>query len=70
LSAGGKAARVTEPKEMDRVGQLTLQKFSQIAQYAPIDIEKLMLFRVRPEVILVLDYRKGFGHTDLVYVVA
>jgi hypothetical protein len=46
------------------------QKFPQIVQYAPTDMEELMLFRVRPEVISVLDYRKGFGHTDLVNVVA
>ena len=25
-----------------------------------------MLFRVTPEIISVLDYRKGFGHSDLV----
>jgi len=28
------------------------------------------LFRVRPEIVSILDYRKGFGHTDLVKVVA
>lgn len=27
-----------------------------------------MLFRVTPRVISVLDYRKGFGHTDLIKV--
>jgi len=25
---------------------------------------------VRPEIVSILDYRKGFGHTDLVKVVA
>ena len=35
LSVGGKAARVTDPKEMDRVGRLMLRKFPQIARYAP-----------------------------------
>jgi hypothetical protein len=29
---------------------------------------ELMLFCVTPEVISVLDYRKGFGHTDLIKV--
>jgi hypothetical protein len=28
-----------------------------------------VLFRVTPEIISLLDYRKGFGHTDLVNVV-
>ena len=68
LSVGGKAAAITDPKEMDRVGQLMLRKFPQIARYAPTDMEQLVLFRVTPEIISFLDYRKGFGHADLVKV--
>jgi len=70
LSIGGKAAPVAERQERDRVGALMFQKFPQIVQYAPTDMEGLMLFRFGPEVVSVLDYRKGFGHTDLVNVVA
>jgi general stress protein 26 len=70
LSVGGKAARVADPTEMDRVGQLMLREFPQIARYAPTDIEQLAVFRITPEIISVLDYRKGFGHTDLAKVVA
>jgi nitroimidazol reductase NimA-like FMN-containing flavoprotein (pyridoxamine 5'-phosphate oxidase superfamily) len=70
LSVGGKAARVADPMEMDRAGQLMLRKFPQIARYAPTDMEQLAVFRITPEIISVLDYRKGFGHTDLVKVVA
>ncbi len=33
---------------------------------APTDMEELVVFRITPEIISVLDYRKGFGHTDLV----
>ena len=42
------------------------QRFPQIARYAPAELEDIVLFRVNSEVISVLDYRKGFGHTDLV----
>lgn len=70
VSLGGKAVAVTDPKEMDRVGQLMLHKFPQIAGFAPPDMRDLMLFRVNPEVISVLDYRKGFGHADLVKITA
>jgi hypothetical protein len=28
--------------------------------------DEVRIFRVTPEVISVLDYSKGFGHTDLV----
>ena len=66
LSIGGSAERVTDPQEMDQVSQLMFEKFPQIAGYAPAELEQIVLFRVTPEIISVLDYRKGFGHTDLV----
>ena len=70
LSVGGKAAAITDRKEIDRVGQLMLRKFPEIARYAPTDMGQLVLFRITPEIISVLDYRKGFGHTDLVEISA
>ena len=52
---------------MERAGQLLLRKFPEgIAEYGSDGLEGVALFRVTPEVISVLDYRKGFGHTDLV----
>ena len=68
VSIGGRAVRVTDPNEIDRVGQLMLRKFPQIAQYAPTGVEGIILFQITPEIISVLDYRKGFGHTDLLKV--
>ena len=47
-----------------------LEKFPQIAGYAPAELEGIALYRVTPEIISILDYRKGFGHTDLVEVAA
>jgi nitroimidazol reductase NimA-like FMN-containing flavoprotein (pyridoxamine 5'-phosphate oxidase superfamily) len=70
LSLGGKAEPVADPQEMDQVGKMMFRKFPQIARYAPTDMEQLVLFRVTPGIISVLDYRKGFGHTDLVEIVA
>ena len=66
LSIGGRAERVTDPRELNEASQLMFEKFPQIARYAPAELEDIVLFRVTPEVISVLDYRKGFGHTDLV----
>jgi general stress protein 26 len=68
VSIGGRAAPVTDPKEIDRVGQLMLRKFPQIAQYASTGMQGIILLRITPEIISVLDYRKGFGHTGLVRV--
>jgi len=68
LSIGGKAELVAEPQEVAQVSQLMFEKFPQIAAYAPAELEGIVLFRVTPKIISVLDYRKGFGHTDLVEV--
>jgi len=66
LSMGGRAAPVTDPKEVNRVSELMLHKFPQILRYAVAGKKGVFLIRITPEVISVLDYRKGFGHTDLI----
>lgn len=67
LSLAGRARRVTDAGEMARIGALFSRKFAQeIGQYLSPDVGALALFQITPEVVSVLDYRKGFGHTDLV----
>ena len=70
LSIGGKAELVTDPGEVEQASRLMFEKFPQIAGYAPAELEEIVLFRVTPEIVSVLDYRKGFGHSDLVKVTA
>ena len=59
---------MSDPQEVEEASQLMFEKFPQIARYAPAELEEIVLFRATPEIISVLDYRKGFGHTDLVKV--
>jgi general stress protein 26 len=66
LSLAGHARRMTDEKEVARVGRLMFDKFPQIAKYAPLDMGELVLFEVTPTVVSVLDYSQSFGHTDLV----
>ncbi|MGA7802397.1 MAG: pyridoxamine 5'-phosphate oxidase family protein [Gammaproteobacteria bacterium] len=67
LSMGARAAVVTDPEERRRVGELMMRKFPVIAEFASADdMQTMAVVRVTPEVISVLDYSKGFGHTDLV----
>ena len=66
LSMGGIAEPVTDPNEINRVSELMLRKFPQILQYALAGKKGLFLVRITPKVISILDYRKGFGHTDLI----
>ena len=67
ISAGGHAAHLADPSEIEHAGRLLLRKFPQgIAEYASGPHGGVAFFKVVPNVISVLDYRKGFGHTDLV----
>ena len=69
LSMAARAEAVADPAEAEKALRLLLQKYPQqqeplpIAMPTPADVA---IFRVTPVVISVLDYVKGFGHTDLV----
>ena len=65
LPIGGRAAPVSDPQEINRVSELMLRKFPQVLQYALAGKKGVFLVRITPEVISVLDYRRGFGHTVL-----
>lgn len=68
LSMAARAHLVADPAEAEKALRLLMQRYSQQASLplpmpAPQDVR---VFRVAPAVISVLDYSKGFGHTDLV----
>ena len=71
LTETGKEAAaevVDDPEEADRVLRLLPSKYPQQASL-PIVMptrDQVRIFRVVPTVISVLDYSKGFGHTDTV----
>lgn len=66
LSLAGTAARITNPEELEKASSLFLAKFPQLEAFAGKDPFDMVLFRVTPTVISVLDYSKGFGHNELV----
>lgn len=70
LSMAARAHRVTDRAEAEKVLRMMPLKYpdappttAQMKMPAP---EEVALFRIIPEVISVLDYTKGFAHTDLV----
>lgn len=70
LSMAARAYRVTDPAEGRKVIAMLPLRYpdappSTAALKMPVP-EDVALFRVVPEVISVLDYTSGFGHTDLV----
>ena len=65
VSIGGRARRIVDAEEIRKVGELMLAKFPQISQYAAFDSGiEMALIRVDAEVYSILDYSKGFGHTE------
>lgn len=68
LSLGGQATEVTDPDDLARIGLLFLETFPELAQYVSTPTDEMTMFHLRPQVISVLDYRKGFGHNELVQV--
>lgn len=69
LSLGGIAQVVTDPEERLAAQALLKRKFPQWAEMPePEDPALIAFVKVTPRVISVLDYTKGFGHTELVQV--
>lgn len=70
LSMAGRAQRVNDPPEAERVLRLIMARYPEQAALAlPMPMpaaSEVALFHVTPKVISVLDYSKGFGHADLV----
>jgi hypothetical protein len=68
LSMGGLARVLTQRRDIARGLKLLARKFPAMADLSPEDLEGMAVVEVTPKVISVLDYRKGFGHTELVKV--
>jgi len=70
LSMAARAHRVTDRAEAEKVIGMLPLKYPDAspgtAQMTMPTPEDVALFRVVPEIISVLDYTKGFAHTDLV----
>ena len=70
LSMAARARAVHDRAEAEEVLRLMPLKYPQAqAQALPLKMptpDEVRIFRVTPLVISVLDYSKGFGHTDLV----
>ena len=68
LSMAAHAVAVVDRAEVEKVLQLLMQRYPAQGEL-PVQMpnpEDIHIFRVVPTVISVLDYTRGFGHTDLV----
>ncbi len=68
LSFAGHAHAVTDPGEIRRVFDLLMRRYPEYMQMPAPAAGDIAVFEIRPEIVSVLDYSKGFGHTELVQV--
>lgn len=70
LSMGGTATLLSnDSAESRQAMDMLMRKFPQVSDMSPpADSASIVFVRFVPDVISVLDYSQGFGHTDLVHV--
>jgi general stress protein 26 len=66
LSMSASALIVEDEIEMQHAGRLLMQRYPEYKVMPPPDPQQIFLVRVTPEFVSILDYAKGFGHTELV----
>lgn len=66
LSMAARTEAVTDAGELARVLKLLATRYPEYAAFPMPDPAQIIIFRVVPKVISVLDYSKGFGHSELV----
>ena len=69
VSMGGTASVLSETSpEHEHAADLLARKFPEVKELPPVDLGSVALVKFVPTAISVLDYRKGFGHAELIEV--
>lgn len=69
VSMGARAQIVEDQNEIKRATECMVKRFPQVTEWVQAgDTSDIVLLKITPQVISVLNYEKGFGHTDLVTV--
>jgi nitroimidazol reductase NimA-like FMN-containing flavoprotein (pyridoxamine 5'-phosphate oxidase superfamily) len=68
LSMAARAQELTRPAEIKRALALLARKFPAMADMSEEDLAATAVVKVTPKVVSVIDYTKGFGHSELVKV--
>ena len=67
LSMSAMAELLDEPDEAARAAACLERRFPAVAEWCGPDMgHEVAFLRIRPQMVSVLDYSKGFGHTELV----
>ncbi len=68
LSMAAGVAEVSDQGERDHAADLFLQRYPEYKVMPRLDPKAVPTLRLTPEIVSVLDYSKGFGHSDLLRV--
>jgi len=66
LSLAAKASVVDDRTEFNRIGDAFMKRCPEYAAWPRPDPALAPMLRMTPEIVSVLDYSKGFGHSDLI----
>ncbi|TCS33080.1 nitroimidazol reductase NimA-like FMN-containing flavoprotein (pyridoxamine 5'-phosphate oxidase superfamily) [Paucimonas lemoignei] len=67
LSIGGIAEVVSDPRDIQQAIDCLLARFPEAVEWAETGQKDQVAFlKIRPQVISMLDYTKGFGHTETI----
>jgi len=68
LSIAATVSEVTDKGEIDHVAEIFLQRYPEHRVMPRPDPHVVPTLRLTPEIVSVIDYSKGFGHSDLLRV--
>jgi general stress protein 26 len=68
LSLAGRAVVVEDKAEIDHAYALLLARFPEYRVLPKPNRQEVAMVRVMPEIVSVVDYAKGYGHSDLMRV--
>jgi nitroimidazol reductase NimA-like FMN-containing flavoprotein (pyridoxamine 5'-phosphate oxidase superfamily) len=67
LSMSGLAELLTDPREAAGAAACLERRFPAVSEWCGPDMAHEVIFvRIQPQMVSVIDYSKGFGHTELV----
>ena len=68
LSVAARASEVRDPKQRERAVHLLLERHPGLRELEKPEPGHSAVMRANPEIITILDYSKGFGHSDILTV--
>jgi nitroimidazol reductase NimA-like FMN-containing flavoprotein (pyridoxamine 5'-phosphate oxidase superfamily) len=68
LSVAAKAVEVEDRGEIEHAGNILLRRYPEYKVMPRPDPAAVPMLRITPEIVSILDYSRGFGHSDLVRV--